>query len=349
LIEQRLEKVVLMRVTSVLGLERPPFGQFARRVAGIRTEQLEECLQEQARRGGRLGEIMRSRGLLSRGQVVQVLRLQAAWVVGAMQAELAPAAFPYPAFLSLCLPAYNEQDNIEDTVDAALSVLPRVAAKFEVIVVDDGSRDATAELVTRYLTRDPRVRLLRHEQNQGYGAALTTALRAARGDLVAFADSDGQFSFLDMPQLLARLPDHDVVIGYRHRRADSPGRLFNAWAWNWVIRLVLGVWVKDLDCAFKLFRREVLDQIHLTSTGATINAEILAQCFRRGFRICETPVTHWPRYAGAPTGAALRVIWRAFRDLPRMWKYRFEAAPPPTAGVQDALVAAPAAAEAETV
>ena len=336
-----------MSIASALVLERPTFGQFARRIAGIRLEQLNDCLQEQGRRGGRLGEIMRARGLLRRAQVARILHLQAAWVVGAAQADLAPVRFPYPASFSLCLPAYNEQDNIEDTLDAALAILPHVVADFEVVVVDDGSVDGTADRVARYARREPRVRLLRHEQNRGYGAAVTTALRAARGELVAFTDSDGQFSLLDLPQLLTRFPGHDLVIGYRYRRADSRLRLFNGWAWNWVVRLVLGVWVRDLDCAFKVFRRELLDQVRLTSTGATINAEILAQCFRRGARICETPVTHWPRYAGAPTGAALRVILKAFRDLPRMLKYRFEAVPLPVAVGQASLLVSPAAAEPE--
>jgi hypothetical protein len=320
-----------MRGLAVLGLERPPFGQFARQVVGLRTDQLADCLQEQIRRGGRLGEILRARGMISRPQIAQVLQLQAAWVVHTLRPDLAPAAFPFPAFFSLCIPAYNEQDNIEDTLDAACAVLPHFVTAFEIVVVDDGSRDATADLVAGYSRLEPRVRLVRHEQNRGYGAAVSTALRAAHGDLVAFTDSDGQFSFLDLPLFLTRLDHHDVVIGYRHKRADSWLRSFNAWGWNWAIRLMLGVWVKDLDCAFKLFRREVLDQLHLTSTGATINAEILAQCFRRGVRIREIPVTHWPRYAGRPTGANLKVILKAFRDLPRMWKYRYPIAPVPAA------------------
>jgi glycosyltransferase involved in cell wall biosynthesis len=281
--------------------------------------------------------------MLTRSQIRDVLELQASWVVRTLRADLAASTFPFPAFFSLCMPAYNEQGNIEDTLDAACTVLPHFVTTFEVVVVDDGSRDATADLVARYSGLDARVRLVQHEHNRGYGAAVTTALRAARGDLVAFTDSDGQFSFLDLPQFLTCLNDHDVVIGYRHQRADSRLRLFNAWGWNWVIRLALGVWVKDLDCAFKVFRREVLDQLHLTSAGATINAEILAQCFRRGVRIREIPVTHWPRCAGQPTGAALKVIWKAFRELPRMWKYRYPIMPAPAVnGHRETLVPAPA-------
>jgi hypothetical protein len=116
----------------------------------------------------------------------------------------------------------------------------------------------------------------------------------------------------------------DVVVGYRYRRADPWHRLLNAWDWNRLIRFVLGVRIRDLDCAFKLFRREVIDRLRLAATGAAINAEIMVQCARGGLRIAEVPVAHYPRCHGAPTGAALRVIAKAFRELPRLWKYRYE-------------------------
>jgi glycosyltransferase involved in cell wall biosynthesis len=239
-----------------------------------------------------------------------------------LHADIAPESFPYPAFLSLCMPAYNEQANIEDTLDAACAVLPVFVQRFEIVVVDDGSRDGSGEVIARYARHEPRVRLVRHPVNRGYGAAVSTGLRAAEGDLVAFTDSDGQFSVLDVPQLLTHLDGHDAVIGYRHHRADNLLRVLNAWCWNRLIRLVLGVRVRDLDCAFKLFRREVIDGLELTSTGAAINAEILAQCVRRGVKIFETPVMHYPRCRGTPTGAALRVIYRAFHELPRLYWQR---------------------------
>lgn len=311
-----------MKATSVIGLERPLFGQCVRRVVGLRSDLLEECLEQQRLNGGRLGEILKARGLITQEQVVEVLRLQARWVAAGVQAELRPCGLPYRTFLSLCMPAYNEECNIQDTLDAAVAVLPEFVQRFEVIVVDDGSVDNTGPIVADYAARDPRVRLVSHERNRGYGAALTSGLRAGRGDLIAFTDSDGQFSLLDLPALLAQLKGSDVVAGYRFRRADHWVRRFNAWAWNWLIRTLLGIRVRDLDCAFKLFRREVVEALQLTATGAGINAEIMAQCARSGLRISETPVTHYPRYYGAPTGAALRVIARAFRELPGLWKYR---------------------------
>ena len=309
-------------LATVVGLERPLFGQIARHVAGLRCADLHSCLEEQNHTGGRLGEILRKRGLLTGSQVADILRAQARWIAEARKGDLAPSGLPYPAFLSLCMPAFNEAANIADTILAALTILPEFFDRFEVVVVDDGSADATGEIVARLAEPDDRVRLVRHETNRGYGAAVTSGLRAARGDLVAFTDSDGQFSLLDLPQLLCLLDQCDVAVGYRYRRADPWQRSLNAWGWNCLIRFLLGVRVNDLDCAFKLFRREALDRLCLTASGAAINAEIMAQCFRNGLRVAETPVNHFPRYGGAPTGARLQVIYRAFRELPQLWKYR---------------------------
>jgi hypothetical protein len=311
-----------MNTASTLGLERPPFGQFARQIVGLCSEDLESCLDEQRRHGGRIGEILLARGLITRQQIKQVLQAQARWVAATLQTDMGPEGFPAATVLSMCMPAYNEAETIVDTLDAACAILPAFVKDFEIVVVDDGSRDGTGDLVAHYAEHNPHVRLVRHDQNRGYGAAVTTGLRAAKGDLVAFTDSDGQFSFLDLPQLLTRLPGHEVVVGYRYNRADNKLRCFNAWAWGRLIRLVLGVRVKDLDCAFKIFRRRIVNRLGLKSTGAAINAEILVQCVRGGVKLCEVPVNHYPRTAGAPTGAAFKVILRAFRELPRLWKYR---------------------------
>jgi hypothetical protein len=310
--------------TSVLDLERPQFGRIVRQVVPMHCADLERCLEIQRQAGGRvgLGQVLLREGLITREQVREVLQFQAMWVATAMRGDLGTGTFPCPTLLSLCLPAYNEEANIEDTLDGACAILPAFVQRFEVVVVDDGSRDRTAEVVSRYAAVRPEVRLVRHEQNRGYGAAVSTGLRAARGDLVAFTDADGQFSLLDLPGFLTRILDHDVVIGYRYSRADPWHRNLNAWGWNRLVRLFLGVRVRDLDCAFKVFRREVVDGLKLTATGAAINAEILAQCVHGGLRICEVPVSHYPRCNGAPTGAALRVIGRAFRELPPLWKYR---------------------------
>jgi hypothetical protein len=310
-------------------LERPRFGEFARHYCHLRSDSLEECLAEQARSGGRLGRILQARGYLTSTQLRLVLQLQARWVTQSMTQELLPHGLPYPTFLSLCLPAFNEKDNIEDTLDAACTILPLFVRRFEIVVIDDGSCDGTGALVKHYAENNGQVRLISHPENRGYGAAVSSGLRAAIGDLVAFTDSDGQFSMLDLPPLLAQIGRNDAVFGFRYRRADSPLRLFNAWGWNRLVRAVLGVQIRDLDCAFKLFRREVVEQLQLTAMGAAINAEILVQCSRRGWRFVEMPVNHYPRRGGAPTGAALRVIARAFRELPLLLRYRWRSTPVP--------------------
>jgi len=305
-----------------LGLRRPLFGDFVRQLTSVTSEQISACLIEQQRDGGALGEVLCRHGLLTHEQVLEVLKMQARWVAQTMHGEMEPAGLPYPAKLSVCLPAFNEQANIINTLEAATAILPEFVQDFELVVVDDGSRDDTAKLVQQYSEREPRARLVRHPQNRGYGAAVTTGMRAATGDLVMFTDSDGQFSMLDLPQLLARLKGNDFVVGYRYKRADKFMRLVNAWLWGKLVRLTLGVRIRDLDGAFKVFPRDLVEQLQLTSSGAGINAEIMAQCAHGGLKFAEVPVNHFPRYAGASTGANLKVILKAFRDLPRMYRYR---------------------------
>jgi glycosyltransferase involved in cell wall biosynthesis len=229
---------------------------------------------------------------------------------------------PYPANLSLCLPAFNEEAVIGEIIRSAQAVLEVYFADYEILVVDDGSQDKTAGKVLEHVRTDSRVRLLRHEKNIGYGGAVRTGLRQSRGDLVMFMDSDGQFDLLELPRLLAHIQQYDWVVGYRQSHADSAQRRFNAWCWSKLVSLLLNVSMRDLDCAFKLFRRDTLDMLDLSSTGSCINAEILAQCVRNGLKFHEVPVTHLPRLHGKQTGASLRVIYRAFRELLTLWKFR---------------------------
>jgi len=311
----------------VCGLERPRFGQFVRQITPVSNRELAECLAEQQINGCRLGEILASRNVITASQITDVLSLQAKWIARSMHAELAPLQFPYPTFLSVCMPAFNEELNIRGTIESACAILPHFVQRFEIVVVDDGSRDDTAEIVASCAAHDDRVRLIAHPTNRGYGAAVSTALKAATGDLVMFTDSDGQFSMLDLPQLLVEIDRHDAVLGYRYRRAETGMRRLNAWNWSQLVRLFLGVRVRDLDCAFKLFRREVIDELELTTTGACINAEILAQCIHGKLRMCQVPVNHYTRCFGAPTGAAIKVIMRAFRELPSLRHYRVDPKP----------------------
>lgn len=227
-----------------------------------------------------------------------------------------PAARPE---LSVIFPAFNEEPNILTTLSRAVEYLDRLALRHEVLVVDDGSRDGTASLVRELALTHPAVRLLQHPRNLGYGAALRSGFRAAAGDWVFFMDADGQFDIRDLGRLLARRDGYDALLGYRARRRDHRIRLLNAAGWNWLVRLALGVAVRDVDCAFKLFRGDMLRSLALGADGASINAEILAKAFERGCRVAEFPVRHYPRTAGRATGANPRVIVRALKELAGLW------------------------------
>lgn len=228
--------------------------------------------------------------------------------------------------LSVFFPAFDEVDNIAATVAAALAVLDGLDLDAsEVIVVDDGSTDGTGELADRLAAEHPSVRVVHHDRNRGYGAALQSGFGAARLDWICFTDGDGQFDFSEVRTLVAAAEDVDVVIGYRQERADHAGRKLNTWLWSVVVRLLFRLQVHDIDCAFKLLSRGALDRVGpLTSSGAVISTELLAGVRRAGIPMVEVGVTHLPRTAGAPSGASPRVILRALRELVRlrirMWR-----------------------------
>jgi glycosyl transferase family 2 len=303
-------------------LEIPKFGEFARQFAGVRSRDISSCLAAQTLRGQRIGQLLERAGLISREQVTEILSRQARWAARMRSHDNVSQRFPISTPLSLCMPCYNECQVIEEVLRGACAVLPEFVDEFEVIVVDDGSIDGTAAIVEQLAADDGRIRLERHDMNRGYGAAVATALRAAHGEWICLTDGDGQFNLLDLPQLLVDAQNSDVVIGYRHRRADNGVRRLNAQSWKWLIRCLIGLNVRDLDCAFKLFPRWVVEQLQLTADGACISAEILAQCVRGGLSVCEVPVNHFPRAAGKASGGNMRVVAKAFRELPIVWKYR---------------------------
>ncbi|HWW54713.1 MAG TPA: glycosyltransferase family 2 protein, partial [Acidimicrobiales bacterium] len=184
---------------------------------------------------------------------------------------------------------------------------------------DDGSRDATAAIVRDEVTLDPRVRLVRHARNQGYGEALRTGFRSARMELVFFTDADNQFDLDELEAFLDRIDNVDVVVGYRINRQDPAMRRLFGKGWNVLVRALFYVPIRDIDCAFKLFRRSVFDEIDIESVGAMVNTELMVKLGRAGAGVLEVGVTHYPRTAGTPRGANPRVIARAFYELARMY------------------------------
>jgi glycosyltransferase involved in cell wall biosynthesis len=226
--------------------------------------------------------------------------------------------------LSAVVPARDEAADIGGVVAALLAVLPAVASRYEVIVVDDGSTDGTAAAVPAHAT----VRVIRHARSRGYGGALRSGLEAAREPWVFFTDGDGQFDLRELPRLVDGASGADIVAGYRVARADPLGRRICGRLWTALVGLVLGVRVRDVNCAFKLLRCEVLGAVRLEAAGALINAELLGRAVRRGFRVHEMAVSHRPRLHGRASGGKPGVAWTAVRELTALAR-RIRAAAPP--------------------
>jgi glycosyltransferase involved in cell wall biosynthesis len=223
--------------------------------------------------------------------------------------------------LSFFFPALNEEDNVAPIVEEALAVLPRFADDIEITVVDDGSSDRTGAIADELARKDPRVRVIHHGTRRGYGGAVRSGLVAATKPRVFFTDGDRQFALEDLGLLIAAADDADAVVGYRIKRADPTRRLFVAWVYNRLIRLLFGGGWRDVDCAFKLFRREVFARVPLErvrSNGAFFSPELLITLRRARVRVRQVGVRHFPRTAHEPKGASPRVIMRAIRDLIRL-------------------------------
>jgi glycosyltransferase involved in cell wall biosynthesis len=222
--------------------------------------------------------------------------------------------------LSVVLPAYNEEPNIAEAISRATAVAERLCLDHEIVVVDDGSRDRTAEIVEKMAVDDARIRLISHSRNRGYGEAVRSGLGEARMDLVFFTDADNQFDLNELESFLPWIDKVDVVAGYRIKRQDPFMRRVNAKGWNLLVRVLFYVPVRDIDCAFKLFRRSVFDGLDLESVGAMVNTELMVKLGRSGYAVVERGVRHYPRTAGSPRGAHPKVILRAFVELGRMYR-----------------------------
>jgi len=223
--------------------------------------------------------------------------------------------------VSCVLPARDEEAAIATVVGRAVETLDALTAEFEVVVVDDGSTDRTGALVDALALREPRVRVIHFPEGRGYGAALRAGFAASRMPLLLFTDSDGQFDLADVAHMLPLLADADLVLGFRRKRADAFSRRLLSHGYNLLVRRLLGIRVRDVNCAFKLFDRRVLDAVRLVSDGYAINAELVARADALGLRAREVGVRHFARIAGRSkvgTGSvprALRQLWTLRRTL----------------------------------
>ena len=225
----------------------------------------------------------------------------------------ASTGFTLPS-VSVVMPAYNEEDIIETVARNCATYLETVCKDYEVVVVNDGSKDKTGEILDRLHAENPRIVPV-HQANTGYGGALQAAFKNATKEYIFFMDSDNQFDIRELDKLIPHLGSVDVVLGYREHRQDHLGRKFNAFGWKTLVNILFGLGVRDIDCAFKIFKRDKLMMALPESEGAMINTEMLVKLKRRQTKWVEVPVTHYPRLGGQATGANIKVIIKAFKEL----------------------------------
>lgn len=223
--------------------------------------------------------------------------------------------------LSIFMPAFNEEGNIAATIIDATSAARKFTSDYEIIVVNDGSRDKTGLIVAEMAKLDPHLKLINHPVNRGYGGAVKTGLSACRKDWIFFTDSDGQFHYDELDKFVDASQTVDLVMGYRKKRMDPFHRVFIAQVllkiWNFVL---FGLTVRDVDCAYKLFNKKVRDGIKLKTESAITVSEFIIKAKAKGFRIKQLPVKHYPRRFGQQSGGNWRVILRAATESFRLYK-----------------------------
>ena len=226
--------------------------------------------------------------------------------------------------LSVFFPAYNEEGNLEDTVLKAVKVLEDVAKKWEILIVNDGSKDNTLKIANSLAKKHKNVKVINHGQNKGYGAALKSGLYGSRYEWIAFTDSDGQFDFSEITNFIKKRDEvnADAVIGWYKQRQVSRGKIITSKMWEYLVFAMFGLKVKDIDCGFKLLSKKMIDDLPKLESerGAFISSELLIKAQKKGYKIVEIPVTHYPRTEGAGTGRNLDVIMQSFKDLVKLWR-----------------------------
>jgi len=226
--------------------------------------------------------------------------------------------------ISVFFPVFNEQENIENTVDSAVSVLNEISENWELIIVNDGSTDDSLKVSEKLASKYKNVRVVSHVKNRGYGASLKTGFYNSRYPWVFFSDADGQFDFSEIKKLIKKQKEtkSDLVIGYYLKRKVSLFTVLTSKLWELIILLLFGLKVKDIDCGFKLVSRKVIDKIDKLESerGAFISSELLIKAKEKGFKFEEVGVNHYPRKKGVGTGRKLNVIIKSFIDLFKLWK-----------------------------
>jgi glycosyltransferase involved in cell wall biosynthesis len=217
--------------------------------------------------------------------------------------------------LTVFFPCYNEEHNIQRLLKNATNVIPLLVDSYQIIIIDDGSKDKTKEIAESLAGQYKNVEVISHQINRGYGAALRTGFLASTKSWVFYTDGDNQFDIRELENLLPLADKYDIVSGYRIERKDPFMRKLNAALFNLALFFLFGLKIKDVDCAFKLYKRELFDKIDIISDGALVDAEVLIKAKKLGYNIGQIGVHHYPRTAGKQTGANIRVIFRAFKEI----------------------------------
>jgi glycosyltransferase involved in cell wall biosynthesis len=224
--------------------------------------------------------------------------------------------------LSIFFPFWNEEENIKSVIKNAIPVANKAATKWEIIMVDDGSTDKTLEIAQKLAAKDKRLKVISHQPNRGYGAALNSGFTNAKYKYIVFTDGDAQFDFKEISKFIEKIDDADLVIGYRKKRRDKNimKRLLLMYLLKVHVFILFGVYFRDIDCAFKMFRKNAINEIMpIRSEGAMVSTEILAKAKRKKLRIKEVGVTHYPREHGSQSGANFQVVLRAIFESSILW------------------------------
>lgn len=226
--------------------------------------------------------------------------------------------------LSVFFPCYNEEKEIERTVNKAVKILNEVSGNWEITLVNDGSKDDTLKIAKKLANENKNIHVINHKNNRGYGAAFKSGLYASKYPWIAFTDVDGQFDFSEITKFIEKQKETnaDLVIGYYKKRQVSKTKILTSKMWEALVHLLFGLKVTDIDCGFKMISKKVVDEVDdlKSERGAFINSEFLIKVKKKGFKIVEIPVTHYPRTTGSGTGRNLDVIVKSFDDLFNLWK-----------------------------
>lgn len=213
--------------------------------------------------------------------------------------------------LSVFFPVFNEQDNLGHLIKEANEILPKVAQRYEILLINDGSIDNTKEVAIGLAKKYPNIRIINHVKNKGYGEALKTGIKESQYEWIFFSDSDLQFDLGQIVELIKYTNKYDVIIGFRKKRSEGFLRHFNASLFKLYIDILFRLHVKDIDCAFKLFKAQIVKDLKLNSGSAFTSSEILYRLKKKGLVFKQVPVDHFPRRFGSPTGANIKVIIKA--------------------------------------